>query len=74
MFGTFSYFCVLDMIHFPLSLRNTETAKILMCVCKRRETGATLMKTKISGAGAMFMKRAPDPELCHFYDSFAAMK
>ena len=32
------------------------------------------MKTKISGAGAMFMKRAPDPELCHFYDSFAAMK
>jgi len=31
--------------------------------------GATLMKTKSSGAGAgaMFMtRRAPEPELCHF--------
>jgi len=29
------------------------------------------MKTKSSGAGAMFMKkRAPEPELCHFYDGF----
>jgi len=30
---------------------------------------ATLMKTKSSGAGAMFMKRrASELELCHFYD------
>jgi len=29
--------------------------------------GATLMKTKSSEAGAIFMKRSPDPELCHFY-------
>jgi len=37
--------------------------------------GATLMKTKISGAGAMFMKRrAPESELCHFYDGSAAVK
>jgi len=29
------------------------------------------MKTNSSGAGAMFMKRrAPEPELCHFYDGF----
>jgi len=33
------------------------------------------MKIKSSGAGAMFMKRrAPEPELCHFYDGFAALK
>jgi len=39
-------------------------------------TGATLMKTKSSGAGAgtMFMKRrAPEPELCHFSDGSAAL-
>jgi len=30
-FGTFSWFCVLDLIYFPLNLRNTETSKILMC-------------------------------------------
>jgi len=31
------------------------------------------MKTKSSGAGAMFMKRrAPEPELCHFYDGFCS--
>jgi len=36
---------------------------------------ATLIKTKSSGAGAMFMKRrTPEPELCHFYDGSAAMK
>jgi len=30
------------------------------------------MKTNSSGAGAMFVKRrAPEPELCHFYDGFA---
>jgi len=33
------------------------------------------MKTRSSGVGAMFMKRrAPEPELCHFYDSFASLK
>jgi len=32
------------------------------------------MKTKISGAGAMFMKRrAQEPKLCKFYDGFAAL-
>jgi len=34
------------------------------------------MKTKSFGAGAMFMKRRspdPKPELCHFYDSSAAL-
>jgi len=38
---------------------------------------ATLMKTKSfgDGVGAMFMKRkAPEPELCHFYDGCAALK
>jgi len=30
-FGIFSEFCVLDLIHFPLNLRNTETIKILLC-------------------------------------------
>jgi len=35
-------------------------------------SGATLMKTKSSRAGAMFMKgRAP--ELCHFYDGSTAL-
>jgi len=44
-------------------------------VRKRTEAGATLMKTKNSGYGAMLMKRrAPDPELCHFYDGSAALK
>jgi len=33
------------------------------------------MKTKSSGSGAMFMKRrAPELELCHFYDGFTALK
>jgi len=36
--------------------------------------GATLMKTKSSRAGAMFMKRAAEPELRHFYDGSAALK
>jgi len=36
--------------------------------------GATLMKTKSYGDGAMFMKRTPEPELCHFYDGSAALK
>ena len=35
--------------------------------------GATL-KIKSSGAGTMFMKRSPKPELCHFYDDSAARK
>jgi len=38
--------------------------------------GVTVMKTKSSGARvrAMFMKRrALEPELCHFYDGFAAL-
>jgi len=36
--------------------------------------GATLMKTKSSEAGAIFMKRrSPDPELCHFYVGSVAM-
>jgi len=33
------------------------------------------MKTKSSGARVMFRKRrAAEPELCHFYDGFAALK
>jgi len=33
------------------------------------------MKTKRSGVGDMFMKRkAPEPELRHFYDDFTALK
>jgi len=36
--------------------------------------GATLVKSKSSGAGAMFMKLTPEPELCHFYDGSAALK
>jgi len=38
--------------------------------------GATVMKTNHSGdgAGTMFMnRRAPEPELCHFYDGSAAL-
>jgi len=33
------------------------------------------MKTKSSGVGAeaMFMKRAPKPELCHFYNGSAVL-
>jgi len=32
------------------------------------------MKTNSSGAGATFMdRRAPEPELCHFYDGSAAL-
>jgi len=36
--------------------------------------GVTLMKTKSSGAGAMFMKRTPELELCHFTDFSASLK
>jgi len=37
--------------------------------------GATLMKTNSSASGATFMKtRAPEPELYHFHDGFAALK
>jgi len=32
------------------------------------------MEKESSGAGAMFMKRAPEQELCHFYDGSAALK
>jgi len=35
--------------------------------------GVTLIKTKSSGAEAMFMKRRA-PELCHFNDGSAALK
>jgi len=35
-FGIFCVFCVLDLIHFPLNLRNTETVKILMCVNEQK--------------------------------------
>jgi len=39
-----------------------------------QSSAATFMKTKSSGAGAMFMKiRAPGPELGHFYDGSAAL-
>jgi len=32
------------------------------------------VKEESSGAGVMFMKgRAPEPELCHFYDDCAAL-
>ena len=42
---------------------------------KRTEVGAWAMKKESSGAGALFMKkRAPEPELCHFYDGSAALK
>jgi len=34
---------------------------------------ATLMKTMSSGAGAMFMKRALEPEQCYFYVCSAAV-
>jgi len=38
------------------------------------KAGATLMKTKSSRAGTMLMKRrAPEPELRHFYDSSTAL-
>jgi len=30
IFGIFSYFCVLDLIHFPFNLRRTKTIEILM--------------------------------------------
>jgi len=30
-FGIFSWFCVLDLIHFPLNLSNNKTIKIIMC-------------------------------------------
>jgi len=41
---------------------------------KKESSGATLMKTMISGAGAMFMKRsAPEPEQRHFYDGSTAL-
>jgi len=43
---------------------------------KELRTGATRVKTKSSGAGVavMFMKRrAPEPELCHFYDGTTAL-
>jgi len=80
---------VVDLIHFPFNLRHPITIKMLyQCVKTNRSRswiwshekessgdGATLMKTKSSGAGAMFMKRrAPEPELCHFYDGSAALK
>jgi len=36
--------------------------------------GATLMKTKSSRAGAMFInEKAPEAKLCHFYDGSAAL-
>jgi len=41
---------------------------------KRAQAEATLMKTKSSGAGTMFIKRRPPkPELCHFYNSSIAL-
>jgi len=37
--------------------------------------GAIVMETKSSGAGIMFVKRrAPEPQLCHFYNGSAALK
>jgi len=42
---------------------------------KKESAGASHIKDKSSGAGAIFMKRrAPEPALCHFYDGFAALK
>jgi len=44
-------------------------------VGKRTEAGATLMKTKSSGAGVMFMKRrTPELELCDICDGSEALK
>jgi len=41
---------------------------------KKESSGATPIKTKSSGAGTMFMKRkAPEPELFHFYDGSTAL-
>jgi len=46
-----------------MNLRHTKTIKKLISK-KRTEAGATFVKTKSSGAGAMFMKRrAVKPEL-----------
>jgi len=48
-----------------------------MCENEEAGTGVTLMKTKSSGAGsgATFIKRrAPEQELCHFYDGSTALK
>jgi len=36
VFGILSWFCVLDLINFPLNLRNTEKIKILMCENERK--------------------------------------
>jgi len=44
---------------------------------KKESSGArvTLMKTKGSGVGAMFMKRtSPEPELCPFYNGSTVLK
>jgi len=41
---------------------------------KKKSSGATFMKTKSSGAGAIFMKRrAPESELCHIYNCSATL-
>jgi len=48
--------------------------KILLCENEQKPEPHS-WKSKSSGAGAMFMKRrAREPELCHFYDGFAALK
>jgi len=39
---------------------------------KREGSGATLIETKSSGAGAVFMKRIT-PEPCHYCDGSAAL-
>jgi len=65
-FGIFSWFCVLDLIHFLFNSRHTKTIKILICENNQNKSrnrihekessgaGATLMKNKSSEAGVMF--------------------
>jgi len=41
---------------------------------KKESSGATFMKTKSSGADAMFMKRAPEAQLCLISEGSTALK
>jgi len=62
-FGMFSLFCALELVHFPLNLRNTETIKILMC---ENEQMRSHVHEKSSGAGSVsLLRRLRSPEIIH---------
>jgi len=58
---------------FSTEVRNTETIKILMCENEQKPEPHS-WKPKAPELEPCSWRRAPEPELCHFYDGFAALK